>query len=314
MYGMTEGPDEIAAAWEKARQFDLAPKYADIFSVVILGVGEGASAAGLMLQALTAHTAQIPVTVVTGEELPAFVGPDTLVIGCTTGEPGDEATAPAFEEAADRGGKLVIVAVGEAWAARAVTHRAPLLQVPRYLSGPTRTLPLLVSLLGVLHAAGVIANPEQDVSNAMTALITLNEASRTLSDDPVVPNLTEQVARHIERRHIAVQGLGILTPAAAWGRMVLGDVARTFLLPDEHGMTVMNVDTQAAIIALRSAYDPPYALAHARAAAAMWERRGIASVAVPVSGDSRLAAVCWAVGFLGWVAHHLDWGASPPNP
>ena len=313
MYGMMQGPDEIAAAWEAARRFDLAPKYADIFSVAVLGASSVASTAGLMLQALTAHTAQIPVSIVTGEELPAFVGPDTLVIGCATGEPGDEATAIAFEEAADRGGKLVIEAVGETWTTQAIAHRAPLLKVPALSSDAVRPLPLLVSLLGVLHAVGVIASPERDVLGAIAALTTLNEASHTPSDDPVVPNLTEQVARHIEKRHIAVQGLGILAPAAGWGRMVLGDVTGTFILPDEHGMTVMNVDTQAAVIALRSPYDPPYALAHARAAAAMWEGRGIASVAVPVSGDSRLAAVCWAVGFLGWVAYHLDWGASPPN-
>ncbi len=113
-------PEAVEAAWSQARRFDLASKYADIFGVVIVGTG-AAGAAATMCQAVVAHTAQIPVIAVSGELLPAFVGPDHLVIACDAGD-GTPETLALFEEAADRGAKLVIVAPGEAWARRATLH------------------------------------------------------------------------------------------------------------------------------------------------------------------------------------------------
>lgn len=305
--GLLRGPGEIAAAWEGAERFDLAPKYADIFGVVVLGTGV-AGAAGEMARALVAHTAQIPLAVVAGEELPAFVGPDNLVIACATGDDAED-TAVAFEEAADRGGKMVVVAAGEGWAARAVAHRAPLFALPAPLSGAFAPAPPLVALLATLHAAGVVVRaPDAEVAGAVAALQALNDACHAPSDDPAAPNLAEQVARHIMGRDVAVQGLGMLTPAAAWGRAAISAAAGTLALPDDYGMgddVPGETRERTAIIALRSSYDPPRALARARAAAVRWEGMSIASVAIPVDSSTRLAAILWAMGFLGWVAHYL---------
>ena len=305
-------PEAIATTWETARHFELADKYADIFGVVVLGAG-AAAAAAVMLQAVVAHTAQIPVIVVRGESLPAFVGPDNLVIACDAAD-GTPETLGIFEEAADRGAKLVIVAPGEAWVARATAHRAPLLTVPAMLPPALMVGPLLVALLGVLHAAQVIYGVRDiDVVDATALLQSLRDARANPSDDPVVPNLAEQVARQVAGRLIAVQGLGILAPVVAWGRTRFATQAKQFILAPESDPTDAASPEQAAVIALRSAFDPPRALAVARDAVERRAAHGVTGVVVPVGGTTRIAQALWAVHFLDWVTLYLTPGPSPSS-
>lgn len=305
-------PEEIAAAWERARRFELANKYADIFGVVILGAG-AAGAAAAMAGAVIAHTAQVPVTVVSGEILPAFVGPDNLVIACDTGDGAPE-TLAALDEVTQRGAKLVIVAPGEAWAAYAVANRAPLLAISAALPEPLMVGPLLVSLLATLGAAEVINGVrDMHVAAAVTVLRELRDTGITAGDDPITPNLARQVARQIAGRLLAIEGLGLLAPVAAWGRQRLAEYAHASVLSgeaDNADLLAVSQSERAAVIALRSSFDPPLALAKARAAVEQRAGGKMPGAAIPAGGASRVAQTLWAAYFLDWVAQYLVADAS----
>ncbi len=307
-------PEAVEAAWGRARRFDLASKYADIFGVVIVG-GGAAGAAAAMCQAVVAHTAQIPVIAVPGELLPAFVGPDHLVIACDAGE-GTPETLALFEEAADRGAKLVIVAPGDQWVKRAMTHRTPSLPMPDALAAPWMVGPLLVTLIAVLDAAQVINGVRDvDVAAAVVELKTLRDASAQPGDDPVSPNLAQQIARQVAGRLISLEALGVLAPVAIWGRARLADGANALTLADEAGSVLADVATETrergAVIALRSPFDPPTALARARAAVELRSERDVTGAVIPVSGAARITQTLWAVHLLDWVTHYLAVPAAP---
>ncbi len=77
---------------------------------IVIGNG-GAALAGDMLRGFVAHTAQIPVVIVRGYDVPAFVGPDSIAVALSHSGNTEE-TVTAFEEAIDRGVKPVIVTTG----------------------------------------------------------------------------------------------------------------------------------------------------------------------------------------------------------
>ena len=103
-------PEQVREAWQRTRYVDLPDKHADIFSFIVIGNG-GAALAGEMLRGFVAHTAQIPVVVVRGYDVPAFVGPDSIAIAVSHSGNTQE-TIAAFEEAIDRGVKPVIITTG----------------------------------------------------------------------------------------------------------------------------------------------------------------------------------------------------------
>jgi len=301
-------PEAVEAAWGAARRFELASKYADIFGVVILGTG-AAGAAAAMCQAVVAHTAQIPVIAVSGELLPAFIGPDNLVIACDAGD-GTPETLALFEEAVDRGAKLVIVAPGDEWAKRAMLHRTPALPMPHALPEPWMVGTLLVTLIAVLDAAQVINGVRDvDVAAAVAELKALRDASAHPGSDPVSPNLAQQIARQVAGRLIAVEALGVLAPVAAWGRARFADGAHALMIADEADAVLADATTEkrerGAVVALRSPFDPPAALARARAAVERRAEQDVTGAVIPVNGAARITQTLWAVHFLDWVTHYL---------
>jgi len=303
-------PRQVEAAWEAARAIELAPKYADIFSLVILGVG-AAAAAGDLVRGLVAHRAQIPVVVSRGYDLPAFVGPDSLVIAVSHSGNTEETLVP-FEEAADRGAKLVIVAGGGALVERATRHRAPLLTYPAELDTKPRTALgyLFASLLTVAHNVHLTPNPDTDIAEAV-ALLAETQAN-WIPETPVERNLAKQVAGLLHGRVPAIYGAGIMTGVAGWWRGQLNANAKVPAFADappevNHLATVGYAGGAAhlAVVQLRSSFDHPRLSAHWTVTNDLLAQHGVPSEVVEVRGQNRLAQVLWAVALGDWVSYYL---------
>jgi len=141
-------PESIVKAWRAASEFDLPNEIRSVKSVVITGMG-GSAIGGDLVRSLAEAEAPIPVVVQRGYDLPAFAGPDTLVVAISHSG-GTEETLSAADEAIRRGVQLVGVGrEGSPLAERCEQARAPFVPVLMHV-GPRATLwalatPLLVA-------------------------------------------------------------------------------------------------------------------------------------------------------------------------
>lgn len=304
-------PEQVRAAWERTRSVDLPDKHADIFSFIVIGNG-GAALAGDMLRGLVAHTAQIPVVIVRGYDVPAFVGPDS--IGIAVSHSGNtEETVTAFEEAIDRGVKPVIVTTGGTLEELATTRRAPLVSYTAEAQPRDALASMLTALVAIAHAVHVIGDVDGDMDEAITLLETARDAF-----GPGVPtdeNPAKQMARALVRKIPAVYGGAMLESVArAWKGKLNGYAKTTALfdvLPEVNHTSAVGyafpeqIARDLAVVQLRSSYDHPRVRTHWQVTTDLLDRRGIPYRIVEAEGRSRLAQVLWTLAFADWAAYYL---------
>ncbi len=209
----------------RARAVDLAriPLGSDLESVLVCGMG-GSGIAGDVAMCVASGRASIPVGVVKGYELPAFVGGRTLVVICSYS--GDtEETLACFRQAYERGAPIVAVATGGALGELARAHDAPCV-VPAAGLQPRAAFPYLAgAVLIVLERLGVLGDLTAD-------LIETNEVLREqiathAHDIPTNRNPAKQIALAILGRVPVVWGQeGPLAVAASRWKTQLNENAK----------------------------------------------------------------------------------------
>ena len=313
MVGQIAGlPEQIRRAWDHARLVDLPDKHADIFSFIVVGIG-GAAISGDFLQALVAHTAQIPVIVARGYDLPAFVGPDSIVVGVSHSGNTEE-TITLFEEAIDRGAKPVIVTSGGKFADLATVHRAPLINYTAAGPQPRTAVGfMLMSLLGIAEAVHVVSGIDGQVAEAVALL----EQARAHfgPDAPIAANPAKQVAQELVGKIPMIYAAGFLQPMTLWWKEQLSANAKTTAMTDVQpeinhtsalGYTFPpgNADRLAAV-QVRSSYDHPRVRLHWQVTTDLLDQAGIAHRIVEAQGQSRLVQMLWCMSLGDWVSYYL---------
>lgn len=121
-------PAQLADAIGRAGEVQGLPDPAGIASIAVLGMG-GSGISGELCRSLLAPVATVPVATIRDYDLPAWVGPETLVFAVSYS--GDtEETLSAFRQAADRGARIVAVTTGGSLAAEAETGGYPVARMP----------------------------------------------------------------------------------------------------------------------------------------------------------------------------------------
>lgn len=304
-------PEQVRVAWQRTRSVDLPDKHTDIFSFIVIGNG-GAALAGDMLRGFVAHTAQIPVVIVRGYDVPAFVGPDSIAVAVSHSGNTEE-TVTAFEEAIDRGVKPVIVTTGGTLEELATTHRAPLVSYTAEAQPRDALASMFTALVAIAHAVHVVG----DVSGDMDEAIVLLEAARD-AFGPGVPedaNPAKRMARALAGKIPAVYGGAMLEPVARAWKAKLNGYAKTTALFDvlpevNHTSTVgyefpEQIARDLTVVQLRSSYDHPRVRAHWQVTTDLLDQRGIPHAILEAKGRSRLAQVFWTLAFADWTAYYL---------
>ncbi len=304
-------PEQVREAWQRTRYVDLPDKHADIFSFIVIGNG-GAALAGEMLRGFVAHTAQIPLVVVRGYDVPAFVGPDSIAIAVSHSGNTQE-TIAAFEEAIDRGVKPVIITTGGTLEELATTHRAPLVSYTAEAMPRDALASMFTALVAIAHAVHVVGDVAADMDEAITIL----EAARD-AFAPTIPerqNPAKEMARALVGKIPAIYGGTMLASVARVWKAKLNGYAKTTaiydLLPEvNHTSTVgyafpAHLADHLAVVQLRSSYDHPRVRAHWQVTTDLLDRRGIPYSIVETKGRSRLAQMLWAAAFADWTAYYL---------
>ncbi|GAC1316380.1 MAG: bifunctional phosphoglucose/phosphomannose isomerase [Acidimicrobiales bacterium] len=202
-------PEQVRYGAETAGA--ITPPPADgLTAVLALGMG-GSGIGNDVLTAVAGPTMGLPVVVGKDYELPAFVGPSTLVFAASFSGNTEE-TLAAATEAIERGARLVAVTGGGALAALAADAGAPVVDVPRDIPHPRSAIgAMAVAPLIVLDRMGLLPGGAKAVADAVAQL----EARRDqIGTDPVA-SVAGNVARRIGRTIPLVYGGGAIGRTAA---------------------------------------------------------------------------------------------------
>jgi glucose/mannose-6-phosphate isomerase len=306
-----ELPQQCRDAWANVQAFHLPDGYADPAAVVVAGLG-GSAIGGDLARTLVEPECRVPVLVSREYTLPAWVGPETLVIGASYSGNTEE-TLAVFEQAQARGARLVAVTTGGRLADLARGWRVPALTFC-YQSQPRAALGhSLVLLLGILGKLGLIADKGTDVDEAVRVMQAWQAHLR--ADVPETINPAKRLARQLQGRLPVVYGAGHLSEVARryktqfnensknWaGFEVFPELNHNAVVGYEHPRAVID---RITVILLTSDRDHPRVATRIRITGEILAQRAIDHVTVPARGESALAQVLSLIHFGDHVSFYL---------
>ncbi|HEX2069556.1 MAG TPA: bifunctional phosphoglucose/phosphomannose isomerase [Actinomycetota bacterium] len=185
---------------------------AGLHNVVVCGMG-GSGVTGDVLRAALSVDAVVPIITSKGYELPAFCGPDSLILAVSYSGNTEE-TVAAYRDAVSRGCRVVAIASGGALLAAARSNGVPFIGIPPTVLAPRAALGYLVgSALAVVERAGATGEREADVRASRLTLEAL--ASRLGAGRPMESNQAKQIAAWLRGRTVLVWGTEGASEAAA---------------------------------------------------------------------------------------------------
>ncbi len=311
--------DQVSEGWRITRGLELpweTPR-----SVALLGMG-GSAIGGDLAQAIWADRISVPVEVLRGYELPAWVGPETLVIASSRSGATEE-TLRQLEAALQRRCPVVCVTSGGALRRVAEAASLPLAVlpgdgVPRALVGWS-----LGIVAGVLERAGVL---ELEATEIEAAAASANEtAARCAPDVPTADNPAKQLAWSLVDRFVLVSGAGFLAPVARRWKTQLNENAKAAAvfeeLPEATHNTVVGLEQpeslrdHLAVVLLRSELEHPRNALQAQLMADVLDTGLIWQQTVETVGAGRLGHALSGVVYGDYVSVYMAFMyAVDPSP
>lgn len=309
---ISELPQTCRTAWAQARDLEVPASYGRVRHVVMLGMG-GSAIGGMLVQGLVAGECTIPITIVQGYALPAFVrGPEHLVIACSYSGNTEE-TLAAFEEATGRGGLAAAVTTGGQLAERARESGALLIRYD-YKAQPRAVLGYsLALLLGLLGRAGLLRDYSADVEGAIQVME--DWQAEIGPEVPTAHNPAKSLAARLVDRLPVAYGAGFLAPVANRWKTQLNENSKHWaffeVLPElQHNAVVglglpHSVRDRVIVLMLRSGFDHPRVQARWEVTAELLAREGVAAEILHGRGESPLAHALSLITFGDYVSFYL---------
>ncbi len=222
-------PEQVADAWARADAIRLPTSYQGKRHIVVLGMG-GSAIGGDLLAALLETETQVPITVVRGYRLPAWVNADTLVIASSYSGNTEE-TLTGFEEALRRGAAVVALTTGGTLARLAEEKGVPVVMFPGGGQPRAAIGYSWILLLGIVQALDYYRLPGEARAEAAHVLDELNTAY-----GPRVPesaNPAKQYARRAYNRVLFVLGAEHLTAVARRWKTQFNENSKQWAAYDE---------------------------------------------------------------------------------
>ena len=161
-------PTQIRDAWARSRTLDLPGRHSQAKAVAVLGMGGSAIAGDLVAAHLLRPADGCRLQVVRGYELPAWVGPDTLVVASSFSGATEE-TLAAVEAAFLRRCPVAVITTGGPLGVVAEKASLPLLAFPA--GGQPRAAVgwSTILLAGLLERAGALPVTDAEVEAGAVA-------------------------------------------------------------------------------------------------------------------------------------------------
>lgn len=290
-------PAQVRDAWARSRSLELPGRHSQAKAVAVLGMG-GSAIGGDLVVGTFADRLSVPVVVVRGYELPAWVGPDTLVVASSHSGKTEE-TLAAVEAAFQRRCPVAVITAGGPLGMVAEKVSLPLLAFPAGGQARAAVGYSMVLLAGLLERAGVLTLGDDEVEEAAVA----GDAALVAwgPDVPTHANDAKQLAWALLDRLPVVTGSGALAAVARRWKTQLNENAKTMAvwdeLPEASHNTIVGYpqpettrDHQLHLF-LAAASDHPRDTLRAELAAELLEEARIGFETVRLPGASRLDQV-----------------------
>ncbi|MGH2711351.1 MAG: bifunctional phosphoglucose/phosphomannose isomerase [Actinomycetota bacterium] len=164
--------EQLGGSYEPAASWGIEAGAAR--AVVFCGMG-GSAAAGDLVSAAYSDDSPVPLEVVRGYRLPAWIGRDTLVIALSFSGNTEE-TITAFDEAAARGAHVVAISAGGKLGERAASGAGQHVAISGVAPQPRAALGSLTgAAVGVLVASGVLDDASSEIAGAAEDLATIRQ-------------------------------------------------------------------------------------------------------------------------------------------
>ncbi len=298
---------------------DPGPEYRSARNIVVLGMG-GSAIGGDLVRTLVEDQAPAPILVCRDYRIPAFVGPESLVIASSYSG-GTEETLSATREALARGARLIAVTTGGPLAETARERGFPVLSF-QYASQPRAALGFSFGLLlGLLVKLGYADASRIGVDEAISAA---SSAPFFLgSEVPVDNNPAKQLALRLNGRMPVVYGAGILSEVARrWkGQFNENSKAWAFFeqLPELNHNAVVGYENppdlgaRLHVVLLSSSTYHPRVAARLRITAEILRGRGIGHEIVEARGSTPAAQMLDAIAMGDYASYYLAllYGSDP---
>jgi glucose/mannose-6-phosphate isomerase len=296
---VAEFADQVGEGWRISRDLDLP--WETPASVAILGMG-GSAIGGDLVRGIWSDRLTVPVEVVRGYDLPAWVGADTLVIASSKSGNTEE-TISALEAALERRCPVVVVCTGGALKNVAAAAGLPLATFPDRGSPRSSVGWSMAIVAGILERAGVLELDEAEIEAGMAASRAM--ASRCAPDVPTADNPAKQLAWQLVDRYTIITGSGFLAPVARRWKAQLNENSKataTFEeLPEATHNTVVGFEQPESlrdhlfVIFLKSGLEHPRNVLRARLIGDLVETAQIPHAFVEASGEGRLGQALSAI-------------------
>jgi glucose/mannose-6-phosphate isomerase len=203
---------QLGEGFDVGRRASGLPSAEGLRSIAVCGMG-GSGIVGDVVRAAWAARLPVPVVSVKGYQVPAFCGPDTLVLTVSySGE--TEETLAAYGQSVEAGCRVVAICSGGQLADLARTDGVPHVVVPGQVPAPRAALGhLMGACAGVLDATGLIPDAGAELNGASGVLEQLSaELGPGRSTEG---NRAKSLAAWLEGRTPVVWGSEGLAEAAA---------------------------------------------------------------------------------------------------
>ncbi len=216
MWGATAGlPEQMAGALAAGRALEGLPDGDRVEAIAVLGMG-GSGLAGDVLAAAAWRSCPLPVTATKAYELPAWVGPRSLVFSVSCSGNTEE-TLAATEEALAAGASVVAITGGGELARLVGEHGAPILELPAGIPQPRAAIgAMAVPLLVVADRLGLLPGAGDQVDQSLEHLA--RRRDQLVSPESPARELARRIDRTIPLVHGA-QGLASVA-ASRWKTQV----------------------------------------------------------------------------------------------
>jgi glucose/mannose-6-phosphate isomerase len=286
-----------------------AHQFAAIDTIVVAGMGGSALAAELVQSWLVSQL-PVPVTIIRDYDLPAFVGPHTLVI-CASSSGNTEETVAAFQVAQERKAQLVAIATGGKLAELAKQHKYPFLAVPGHFEPRFSVLYALRGLAEILEGARLATGLVEELERAADWAGGLIES--WAANNKTETNEAKQLARQLAGFAVVIYSGPTLGAAALRWKQDMHENAKNVAsvnVLSEFSHNEMSGwqyprDKRHQVIELQSSLDHPQVQKRFEIGNRLLSGTMPAPIIVRVQGETRLQQLIWTLLLADYTSVYL---------
>jgi len=308
---VAELPQQCLDAWERVQRLSLPANDRPIRNIVVLGIG-GSAIGGDLVRTLVAAECPAPIIVNRDYTLPAFVGPETLVI-VSSYSGNTEETLTTFALAQQAGACLVAFTTGGQIATQAQAYNLPLYTY-HYPAQPRAALGYsIIPLLGLLVRLELVGDKTSDVQEAIAVM--QRWQTEICETAPLEQNAAKQLAVRLQGQLPVVYGGGYLGQVARRWKGQFNENAKQWAvfeqMPELNHNAIVGYDwpdhlaAQIVVLMLRSSLDHPRVKVRFDVTAEILAQKGVACVQVQARGESPLAQMLSTIHFGDYVSYYL---------